>query len=58
MFDDCWIVGEYAMVKDSEINIDDYTSRGRNHFSIRFVDFIDDLIRERLDIVLDDKGGD
>lgn len=42
----------------SEINIEDYIRTDRNSFSFRIIDFIDDLIRERLELIILGDGED
>ena len=39
-----------------DIDINDYINRRRGHFSFRIVDFIDDLIRERIDVIIAEYG--
>ena len=41
--------------KKSKININDYTTTGNNSFRFRIYDFIDDLIRERLDLIINER---
>ena len=42
----------------SEIDIEDYIRTDRNSFSFRIIDFIDDLIRERLELIIPCEDGD
>ena len=42
----------------SEIDIEDYIKTDRRNFSFRIIDFIDDLIRERLELIIPCEDGD
>ena len=42
----------------SEIDIGDYIKTDRNIFKFRLIDFIDDLIRERLELIMPCEDGD
>lgn len=44
------------MMEETSIRLQDYTeTRGRSYMKIRIVDFLDDLIRERMEKVADEE---
>ena len=45
-------------MNDKEFRINNYIDKNGNTINFKIVDYIDDLIKERLDIILKEKGID